>query len=218
MASGDLTFHPLLREINRTGKTVILSTGMAYLHEIEEAVNLLRDCKRIILLHCVSLYPPDYSEINLRAITTLKEHFPHCEVGLSDHTEDDITAILSVALGTTYIEKHITFSKDLPTPDASFAMDFKAFKNMIERVKRAEISLGKGNKIPAPSEKLERIWARRGAYTKRDLKKEESISPKDIVFLRPAKGIPPELEDKIVGKRLKKDKAKGSALFLDDLA
>ena len=218
VASGDLTFHPLLKEINRTGKTVILSTGMAYLHEVEEAVNLLKDCEKIILLHCVSLYPPDYSEINLKAIATLKEYFPNCEVGLSDHTEDDVTAILSVALGATYIEKHITSSKDLPTPDAGFAMDFEGFRNMIERVRRAERSLGSGKKAPSPSERIERMWARRGAYAKRDLKKGEGIGPDDIVFLRPAKGIPPELEDRIVGKRLKKDVPKGRALFLDDLA
>ncbi len=217
VASGDITFFPLLKEINETGKTVILSTGMATLQEIEEALELLGKCKEVILLHCVSLYPPRYEEVNLKAIENLKRYFPNCKIGLSDHTPDDVTAIASVALGVSYIEKHITFSRDIRTPDAFFSLTVEEFSQMMERVKRAEKAVGSGVKKPTFREKLERFWARRGIYLKEDVEEGGEITLEKLCFLRPAKGIPAELVDLVLGKRLKRPKKGQAAIFFEDV-
>ena len=126
VASGDLTFIPLLKKLGSLGKPIILSTGMAYPGEIETAVMRLRQSGSgdVALLHCVSNYPPKYEKVNLRAVETMKQAFD-LPVGLSDHTLDDLTALGAVALGACIIEKHITIDKNLDTPDAQFALTTK---------------------------------------------------------------------------------------------
>ncbi len=217
IASGDLTFFPLLDEINKTGKPVILSTGMATLSEIELALNRLLNCKQIILLHCVSLYPPEFSEVNLKAIETLKKQFPECFVGLSDHTPGYQIPIAAVSMGISYIEKHITLSKDIKTPDAFFSLTMDEFKQLIEITKKIEISMGNGKKIPALRESSERFWARRGIYAKENLKKGEILTFEKLKFLRPCKGIPAENFEFLLGKRAKRNIFAGDPIFFEDI-
>ncbi len=204
VASGDITFFALLDELNKTGKKVVLSTGMADLCEVERALSRLTNCE-VVLLHCVSLYPPPFEELNLRAIQTLKEHFPECEVGLSDHSEGWDAVLAAVALGAVWVEKHITTSRSLPTPDASFALTVEEFGEMVARVRRVEAALGSGVKAPSRGEVPERFWARRGIYASRPLCRGEVLSPETVVFLRPCNGIPADAWDAVEGRRVSRD-------------
>ena len=165
IASGDITFRPLLTAVGRTGKRVILSTGGSSLHDVEQALNILRQAGSgdIVLLHCVSNYPPQWREMNLRAIVTLKDTFG-LPIGISDHTPGCLVPIAAVTLGATVIEKHVTFDRSLPGPDHPFAMTMEEFGEMARQVRCLEQALGTGEKEPAPSEKAKQHRIRRGIY------------------------------------------------------
>lgn len=165
IASGDITFRPLLEAVGKTGKRVILSTGGSSLEDVEQALNILRQAgaKEIILLHCVSNYPPQWPEMNLRAIVTLKNKF-NLPVGISDHTLGNLVPIAAVSLGATVIEKHVTFSRSLPGPDHPFAMTMDEFSEMVDQVRCLEDALGTGNKIPTATEQAKQHRMRRGIY------------------------------------------------------
>lgn len=190
VASGDLTFIPLLKKIAKCGKPVVLSTGMAYPGEIDTAVMRLRQggSGDVALLHCVSNYPPKYDKVNLKALKTMKEVFG-LPVGLSDHTLDDTTALGAVALGACIVEKHITINKNLGTPDAPFAMTVNEFRAMVQKIRNLEQALGSGTKAPAEDELGERQWARRGVYAKRFIEVGEKLTLENVKFLRPVRGI-----------------------------
>jgi N,N'-diacetyllegionaminate synthase len=190
VASGDLTFIPLLKKIGGCGKPIILSTGMAYPGEIETAVKNLRQSGSgdVALLHCVSNYPPKYRKVNLRAVETMRQTF-NLPIGLSDHTLDDVTALGAVALGACIIEKHITIDKNLGTPDATFAMTVDEFKIMVQRIRNLEQALGNGTKEPVDDELGERQWARRGVYARRSIEIGEKLTLENAKFLRPVWGI-----------------------------
>ena len=216
VASGDLTFFALLDELNGTEKKVILSTGMANLSEIEAALERLIDCE-VVLMHCVSLYPPDFSEVNLRALETLMEFFPECEVGISDHTPGFEVAVAALAMGAGWVEKHVTFSRGMGTPDAPFALEMEELKAMVDVLRRVERSLGDGVKAPSMRELPERFWARRGMYAARDMERGEVLSLSDVVFLRPCKGVPAEAFEAAIGRRLKRDVSEGEPIGFEDL-
>ncbi len=165
IASGDITFTPLLEAVGQTGKAVILSTGGSTLAEVEAALAVLREAGagEISLLHCVSNYPPAWEEMNLRAIATLKGAFG-LPVGISDHTPGDLVPLAAVALGATLVEKHVTFDRSRPGPDHAFAMTLKEFGSMSERIRLLEKALGTGEKIPTASELAKKHRMRRGVY------------------------------------------------------
>lgn len=218
VASGDLTFIPLLKKIGRCGKPVILSTGMAYPGEIETAVKRLRQSGSgdVALLHCVSKYPPKYEKVNLRAIETMKQAF-NVPVGLSDHTPDDLTTLGAVALGACIIEKHITFVKDLGTPDAPFAMTIDEFRIMVQRIRNLEKAMGSGTKEPADDEVGERQWARRGVYASRTIEAGEELTLENVKFLRPVSGISALEWMTYQGSKVRRKIAMGEPVIIDDI-
>jgi N,N'-diacetyllegionaminate synthase len=165
IASGDITFRPLLEAVGRTGKRVILSTGGSSLADVEEALTTLTrsGAGEVILLHCVSNYPPQWQEMNLKAIVTLRETFG-LRVGISDHTPGYLVPVAAVALGATLIEKHVTFDRSLPGPDHPYAMTMEEFGEMARQVRCLEEALGTGEKEPAPSEQAKQHRMRRGVY------------------------------------------------------
>lgn len=165
IASGDITFRPLLEAVGRTGKRVVLSTGGSSLQDVEKALGVLKRAGAgpIVLLHCVSNYPPQWGEMNLRALVTLKETFG-LPVGISDHTPGSLVPIAAVTLGATVVEKHVTFDRSLPGPDHPFAMTMEEFGEMVRQVRCLEEALGTGGKEPAPSEKAKQHRMRRGVY------------------------------------------------------
>ncbi|MBW9222852.1 N-acetylneuraminate synthase family protein [Methanothermococcus sp. SCGC AD-155-K20] len=218
IASGDLTFMPLLKKVAETGKPVILSTGMANISEIYEAVSILRtnSCEDIILLHCISSYPTPFDEVNLRAITTLKNVF-NLPVGYSDHTLGSIIPIVAVALGAKVIEKHFTLDKNMGGPDHKLSADPEEFKYMIKEIRIVERALGDGIKRPMECEESVRLHGRRCIVAKRFIGKGEMITESDITYKRPAIGIKPKFKDIILNRRIKKDKNEEDAIMWSDL-
>lgn len=205
VASGDVTFIPLLEKIATYRKPVIISTGMAYIEEIETAIDVFRNdgIEDIALLHCVSNYPPKYEHINLKAIETMSNLF-NIPVGLSDHTPDDVTVLGAIALGASIIEKHITFDKKMNTPDSSFAMTIDEFAKMIKNIRNLEKAFGDGIKKPTEDEISERQWARRSIYAKRDIQANEELTVENIKFVRPVNGLSVSEWTSYFGKKVKK--------------
>jgi len=186
IASGDITFFPLLEAVGRTGKRVILSTGASSLDDVERALNQLTrfGAGEIVLLHCVSNYPPQWSEMNLRAIVTLKDAFG-LPVGISDHSPGSLMSIAAVALGATVIEKHVTFDRSSKGPDHPFAMTILELGDIVREVRLLEQALGTGEKVPTAAELAKQHRIRRGIYQSATF--EPTDNPNGI-WLRPQYG------------------------------
>ncbi len=206
--SGEITNYPLLKEIGSYGKKVILSTGMADLGEIEDALDVLisSGTKRedIIVLHCTSEYPAPYEEVNLKAMLTIKEAFK-VKVGYSDHTEGIEIPIAAVALGAEVIEKHFTLDKSLPGPDHKASLEPHEFKRMVEAISNVEKALGNGIKKPSPSELKNRKVVRKSIVAKRKIKKGEIFTEENITTKRPEGGLSPMMWNTVLGKRAPRD-------------
>jgi len=218
IASGDLTFYPLLEKVAKTGKPVILSTGMSDIGEIWEAVKVLENngCRDIILLHCISSYPTPYEDVNLNAIKTLKSIF-NIPVGYSDHTLGILAPVVSVALGADVIEKHFTLDKNMEGPDHALSADPEEFKEMVNNIRLVEKMLGSGEKIPMPSERDVIVEARRSIVAKRNIKKGEYLSVDNISFKRPGRGIETKYLSIILNRKIKNDKEEDDIIYWDDL-
>lgn len=165
IASGDLTFTPLLEALGATGKRLILSSGASYLDEVTTAVTTLTrsGCPHLTVLHCAASYPPAWEDLNLSAITTLQKTLG-LPVGLSDHSPGAMAPIAAAALGAVVIEKHVTFDRATPGPDHPFAMEMDELAALIADLRNLEIALGDGDKKPAASEINRRRNLRRGRY------------------------------------------------------
>lgn len=215
IASGDLTFYPLIEKVAKTGKNIILSTGMANLEEIKTTVSIVKKSgnSKIGILHCISNYPPKMEEINLKSITTLKNKFPDCQIGFSDHSKGDELALAAVGMGSEFIEKHITLSRDLGTPDAPFAMTMEKFGLMVTKIRNIEKAFGSGVVNFAEGEKEEIFFARRGIYAKENILKGEKITFEKLNFLRPAKGLNASNYKNILGKKVIQNIKKDEPIF-----
>jgi sialic acid synthase SpsE len=188
IASGDISFLPLLRAVGRTGKRVILSTGASDLADVERAINELTKsgARDITLLHCVANYPPQWEEMNLRAIPTLKSAFG-LPVGISDHTPGNLVPIAAVALGAIAIEKHVTFDRNQVGPDHPFAMTMQEYADMILQVRNLGLALGDGDKKPVAAELAKQHRLRRGIYDPETLAPAKSPQAPGL-WLRPQNG------------------------------
>ena len=217
--SGEVTNLALLRHVAAQGKPVILSTGMAYLEEVERAVATLVDsgASELAILHCVSNYPAADEDVNLRAMATMAAHFG-VPVGYSDHTPGIEVSLAAAALGAAIIEKHFTLDRTLPGPDHRASLEPAELASMVSGIRRIEAALGNGIKRPCPAEEDTRRVARRSLFVDRGLAAGETIAPADIVALRPGGGIGAEELDRIVGRRTKREVAAGDMLAWDDLA
>lgn len=214
-----LTHLPLIRAMARTGLPTVISTGMATLAEIDDAVRAFREAggRDLILLHCVSVYPAPVDEMHLRKIPALATVFD-CPVGLSDHTEGIVVAIGAVALGACLIEKHFTLDKNLPGPDHRFSADPAEFRALVEAVRTLEKSLGESRIGPTPSEMLSRREFRLSCVAARDLPAGHRLSEADVAFRRPGTGLPPSAIEWILGRRLGRDVPAGKIFEPDDFA
>lgn len=181
IASGDLTYHELIKASGYSKRPVFLSTGHATLGEVEAALKVLwkTGCKDIVLLHCESVYPASFEDVNLQAMSTMQYGF-QVLVGYSDHTPGSTVSIGAVALGACVIEKHFTDDNDREGPDHSFALNTVNFSSMVKQIRELEIALPGGAKLPRHSEKEERIMARRALYAKRKISRGESLK-RDMV-------------------------------------
>jgi N,N'-diacetyllegionaminate synthase len=206
IGSFDLTHHPLLAHAAGKGIPLILSTGVATLAEIEEAVRVIRENgdPALALLHCVSRYPAPEDGINLRAIETLREVF-NCAVGYSDHTEGIGAAAASVALGAAIIEKHYTLDKKLPGPDQAMSADPGEITQLVRAVREAEKALGSPRIEPAPEEiELGRL-ARRSLHTIAPIQAGQSFTEENIDVLRPPGGLEPRHKSTVLQRKAAED-------------
>jgi len=206
--SGEITNYPLLKEIGSYKKKVILSTGMADLGEIEDALDILIESgtKRedITVLHCNTEYPTPMEDVNLKAMLTIKEAFK-VNVGYSDHTLGIEVPIAAVALGATVIEKHFTLDKNLPGPDHKASLEPDELKALVKAIRNIEKALGSGIKKPSKSEIKNIPIARKSIVAKRDIKKGEILTEENITTKRPATGISPMMWKQVIGKKALKD-------------
>jgi len=201
VGSGELTNYPLLRCMSRTGKPILLSTGMSTLDDVRGAVAQIQSngTSPLVLMHCVSNYPAPKEEINLRAMKTLETEF-NLPVGYSDHTEGNYAAIIAVALGAKVIEKHFTIDKSLPGPDHAMSLDPKELEDFVKAIRETEKILGDGIKRPTEAEKEMQIYARRSVVSSKPIQTGEKLDDNNITLKRPATGIDPRSMDKIIGK------------------
>jgi len=213
-----LTNLGLVRAMGESGLKTVLSTGMATLSEIDDAVRAFRETgnQELLLLHCTSSYPTPADDVNLARISTLRQAF-NVEVGLSDHTKGTTAAIGATILGARWIEKHFTLSKDLPGPDHWFSMDAPEMRQLVTSVREAEKMLGSSAVGPTPSESLGRRDFRLSCVAARDIEKGESIKRVDIAFQRPGDGFAPIYEGMLVGLKLAKAIKKGQSFKKEHL-
>jgi len=206
--SGEITNYLLIKEIGNYSKKVILSTGMADLGEIEDALDVLIENgtrrENITILHCNTEYPTPYEDVNLLAMLTIKEAFK-VNVGYSDHTLGIEIPIAAASLGAVVIEKHFTLDKNMPGPDHKASLEPQELKAMITGIRNVEKALGNGIKKPSPSELKNKPIARKSIVAKRDIKKGEIFTEENIIVKRPGTGISPMRWYEILGTKAQRD-------------
>ena len=217
VASFEVVDIPLLEKIASTGKPVIMSTGMATLDEIDEAVAALRrgGAEGLALLQCTSAYPAPPESMNLRKIPALAERFG-VAAGLSDHTLGTVVPVAAVALGACIVEKHFTLSRADGGPDGAFSLEPAEFKAMAEAVRIAGRALGRVTFEPTEKE-LGNRRLRRSLYIVRDVAAGESLSSENVRSIRPGLGLHTRHYAEVLGRRAARDLPKGTQLSLDDL-
>ncbi len=212
IASFENNHLPLLKRVAQTGKPIILSTGMASIQEIAEAVACLQDngCSELILLKCTSHYPATAEGCNLRTMTDMRTQFG-CLTGLSDHSLGNTVALTAVALGAVMIEKHFVLDKDSKAVDADFSLDPTEMASLVKETARAWRSLGGVLYGGAQEEQASKKY-RRSIYVSRDVRKGELISAENIKVVRPGTGMHPRYYEVVKGKKFASDVTKGVAL------
>lgn len=202
IGSGELTNLPFLAYVAAKGRPIILSTGMADLQEVADAVETIRAAgnSRLVLLHCVSNYPADPADANLRAMTAMRGAFD-LPVGFSDHMLGPEVALAAAALGAVVIEKHLTLDRALPGPDHAASMEPAEFAELVASIRMVERALGDGVKRPAASEQAMRIATRRSIVAARDLASGTVLTADMLSVKRPGSGILPRHLSELVGRR-----------------
>lgn len=214
--SGEITNKPYLQHISGKGKDIILSTGMANLKEIKDAVDVIEaqgiNRGRITVLHCNTEYPTPMHDVNLLAMNQIAKELG-VQIGYSDHTLGIEVPIAAVALGAVVIEKHFTLDRYLPGPDHVASLEPDELKEMVSAIRNIELAVsGSGIKEPSKSEIKNIIVARKSLHVKIDLEVNHLIKEDDLIALRPANGISPMEIDQLIGKRVKKPLKAGSMI------
>jgi len=212
IASFELVDLPLIEYMAKTKKPMILSTGMANLSEIRDAVETARGAgaKEIILLKCVSSYPARPEEMNLRTIPHMREMFG-LPVGISDHTLGIGVSIAAVSLGAMMVEKHFTLSKKVKSPDSFFSLEPQEFKELVSNIRIVEKAVGHVHYGPTKGEKEGKVF-RRSLFAVRDIRKGEILSEENVRSIRPTFGLRPKYIKDVLGKRSRKSIRKGTPL------
>jgi len=217
LASMHLVEIPFLVYVAKKNIPIILSTGMATLGEVDDAINTIINAgnNKIILLQCTTDYPTKPEEANLRVIENLKRLYPF-PVGYSDHTEGNLAACLAVGYGAQLLEKHFTLDREMEGPDHKSSLDPMHFKLFVEQVRLAELLKGETYKKPTESEIINKTMMRRSLVLNKNKKRGEIIRETDIDFMRPADGIPVKELFNVIGRKLIKSRAKWEMLSYDD--
>lgn len=204
--SGEITNLPYLLALAKTGKPVVMSTGMCEMAEIEAAIRVLQEngTEEIKLLHCNTEYPTPFEDVNLRAMQTMRDSFG-LEVGYSDHTKGIEVPIAAVALGATVIEKHFTLDRNMEGPDHKASLEPDELAAMVHSIRHIEQALGSGDKTPSPSEKKNIAVARKSIVAKRMIKAGEELTEENITVKRPGSGISPMKWFDVIGTKAIRD-------------
>jgi len=224
--SGEIINGPFLAHLARLRKPLLLSTGMAYLSEVDEAIRIIQgewgemgepeNGASLTLLHCTSEYPAPMEEVNLRAMETLRNAF-HLPVGYSDHTPGIEVSLAAVAMGATVIEKHFTLDRSLPGPDHEASLEPPELKRLVEAIRHIETALGDGRKIPSRSELKNRELVRKSLVATRDLPQGHRLAAGDLMAKRPGNGLSPKLKGTVIGAVLQKEIPRDGILTWDHL-
>lgn len=204
--SGEVTNLPYLKALAKTGKPIIMSTGMCEMNEIEMAVHVLQKygADDIKLLHCNTEYPTPFEDVNLRAMAEMQKKF-NIEVGYSDHTEGIEVAIAAAALGATVIEKHFTLSREMEGPDHKASIEPDELAAMVSGIRNIEKAIGDGKKKVSSSEKKNKIVVRKSIVAGRKIQKGEIFTEENITVKRPGNGISPIYWNEVLGNKAVRD-------------
>lgn len=204
--SGEITNYPYLVRIAQTGKKIIMSTGMCYLSEVEDAVKILHEngAMDITLLHCNTEYPTPMKDVNLNAMDTMRRTLD-LSVGYSDHTVGIEIPIAAVALGATVIEKHFTLSREMEGPDHKASVEPEELKAMVHAIRNVDIAMGNGIKEPSESERKNITVARKSIVAKKDITVGSAFSEENITTKRPGTGLTPMQWNNVIGKVAKEN-------------
>lgn len=215
IASFELVDLPLIRRVAETGRPMIISTGMATLPEIEEALAAAREagCEELALLKCTSSYPARFEEMHLRTIPELAARF-RVPVGLSDHSPGSVVPVAAVALGATIVEKHIKLHATDEGPDAKFSLDAAEFAEMVRAIRATEAALGTGEWKSLESENSSRSF-RRSLFACRDIEAGEAFTAENVRSVRPANGLPPKHYEQVLRTRATRRIESGTPLDWD---
>lgn len=213
--SGEITNYPYLVDIAKTGKEVILSTGMSNIDEVKGAIEVLKKhgAGKITLLHCTTNYPTPMDDVNLRAMLTLERECG-CAVGYSDHTQGIEVPIAAVAMGATVIEKHFTLDRNMDGPDHKASLEPDELKAMVSAIRNVEKAMGDGNKVPSPSEMANIAVARKSIIAAKDIRAGEIFSEENLTTKRPGTGINPMRWNEVLGQKAKRDFAEDELIEL----
>ena len=212
IASFENSHLPLIRKVVRTGKPIIISTGLSTLSQISETVSLVKEagCKNYALLKCTSSYPSNPENSNVKTIPHMRDTF-NCEIGLSDHTLGIGAALAAVSFGATIIEKHFTMDRSDGGVDSEFSLTPSELQSLVVESKRAWQSLGRVTYGPIKSE-ISSLIFRRSIYISRNMKKGEEFSVENIRIVRPGHGLEPKYYEILLGKKINQDAKKGTAV------
>ncbi len=225
--SGELTNLPFIAALSELNKPMILSTGMAFMGEVQDAVTTIQQTREqqgfvdpleaiLTLLHCTSNYPARAEDVNLNAMLTMAAELK-LPVGYSDHTEGTLVSVAAVAMGAQVIEKHFTLNRNMPGPDHKASLEPKELGEMIRHIRQIEACMGDGVKVPRASELPTRELVRRSVTLATDKAAGEVIREEDLLLLRPGTGIPPKQFYDIVGRRLRSAQIANTQLSWHDL-
>lgn len=218
VSSGDLTYYPLLKYVASLGKPIILSTGMATLVEVKNAVAILEEtgCEDIVVLHCTSDYPPNDNEINLNAITSMENTLGH-PVGYSDHTEGLAIPFALAGMKAQMLEKHFTLDSSLPGPDHKLSLDVDNFSAMVKGIRKIEHAMGSYEKHPTHREESIVLTTRRGIKAARSIEEGAVIREQDLRVVKPMTGLCPEFYDLLPGKKVTRAIAVNEPITKEDI-
>jgi len=217
--SGEITNLPYLEKVAQLAGEIIISTGMATMEEIADAIAVLRKTSlaKISVLHCNTEYPTPFKDVNLLAMNEIRDRFK-VNIGYSDHTLGIEVPIAAVALGATIIEKHFTLDRKMPGPDHAASLEPVELKAMASAIRNIEASLGSGIKNPSPSELKNINIARKSIHLKTDKRAGSVIIEADLEMLRPGDGISPMQIREVTGKKVNKDLLAGHKLAMEDIS
>ena len=204
--SGEITNYPYLVALAKTGRPVVMSTGMCNVTEIEEAISVLRrnGTKEIILLHCNTEYPTPFEDVNLRAMQTMHDTFG-LDVGYSDHTRGIEIPVAAVALGATVIEKHFTLDRNMEGPDHKASLEPDELAAMVHAIRNVEQAMGSGIKEPSKSERKNIAIARKSIVAAKSIKEGEILTEENLTTKRPGSGVSPMRWPEVIGTKAIRD-------------